>query len=173
MGYDIYSITKLGKSIPKVYKSYLDFYNIKPEDIFPNGGTDVNSEFELRTTKKMRKDLKEKGYSDEKIEKWIYEFIHIEDILSDENKKAALKQFSELDKEFNDFYEKYKQNKNNNLNNQQIQNNIGKNISSVNLKQDNSVECCKKDTNRIINKINIKMQNESKYTLVKVLLKNS
>ncbi len=38
LGYDTYSITKLGKSIPEVYKSYLEFYNIKSEDIFLNGG---------------------------------------------------------------------------------------------------------------------------------------
>lgn len=106
IGYDVYSITELGKSIPEVYKSYLEFYNIKTEDIFPNGGTDVNSEFVLYATKRIRKNLKEKGYLEKDIDKYIYEFVHIEDLMSINDKHEAEKQFSELKKEFNEYYQK-------------------------------------------------------------------
>ena len=101
---EVYELTELGKSIPEVFKSHLEFYNHKMEDIFSCGGTDVNSEFVLSTTKKMKKDLKQKGLSEDEIEKNIYDFIHIEETMSNEEKLEATKQFQTLDREFNEWY---------------------------------------------------------------------
>lgn len=102
---EVYELTELGKPIPEVFKSHLEFYNHKMEDIFPYGGTDVHSEFVLLTTKKMKKNLKEKGFSEDEIEKNIYDFIHIEETMTNEEKLEATKQFQTLDREFNEWHE--------------------------------------------------------------------
>lgn len=156
LGYDTYSITKLGKSIPEVYKSYLEFYNIKSEDIFLNGGTDVNSEFELKITNKIRNDLKAKGFSEREIEKYIYEFLHIEEIMSTKEKREAEQLFSELNKEFQKYY-KNKLNKN--LDNKQIQNNLtykNEYKKSTTLEQNTGLKTDGEYSNKIIDKIKSK-----------------
>lgn len=156
LGYDTYSITKLGKSIPEVYKSYLEFYNIKSEDIFLNGGTDVNSEFELKITNKIRNDLKAKGFSEREIEKYIYEFLHIEEIMSTKEKREAEQLFSELNKEFQEYY-KNKLNKN--LDNKQTQNNLtykNEYKKSTTLEQNTGLKTDVEYSNKIIDKIKTK-----------------
>ncbi len=55
---DTFNLTEIGKSIPEVFKSYKEYYNIKDEDLYEYG-SDLESEFKIWSTKTIRKKMQE------------------------------------------------------------------------------------------------------------------
>lgn len=76
-----FKLTKLGMSIPKVLKSYLEYYHIKQEDIFDYATDfDVKTEFDMWAEDGISKRMKASGADDSEIKEAVDLFLNIDEI---------------------------------------------------------------------------------------------
>ena len=79
---DTFKLTRLGMSIPKVLKSYLDYYRIKQEDVFDYATDfDVKTEFDMWAKDGISKRMKASGAADSEINEAVDLYTNIEDIV--------------------------------------------------------------------------------------------
>ena len=87
-GKDTYNLTEIGKSIPEVLKSYMEYYHIKQEALFDYASDyNLDTEFKLWATDKISAKLKEKGATDSEIKEAVDLFVNIDDIANKEDEE--------------------------------------------------------------------------------------
>ena len=85
-GKDTYNLTELGKSIPEVLKSYMEYYDIKQEALFDYASDyNLDTEFQLWATDKISAKLKKEGASESEIKEAVDLFVNIDDIIKNED----------------------------------------------------------------------------------------
>lgn len=79
-----FKLTELGISIPKVMKSYMEYYGIPQEYLFKYS-TDCNSESEFKTypVEKIKAKMKSAGATDSEIEEAVDEFLNFDSLIEE------------------------------------------------------------------------------------------
>ena len=84
-GKDTFQLTELGKSIPEVLKSYMEYYHIKKEALFEYASDyNLDTEFQLWGKEKISTKLKNKGATDSEVEEAVDLFLNIDEIIKKE-----------------------------------------------------------------------------------------
>lgn len=80
-----FELTELGQKNPKVMENYMDFYNIKKENIF-NYAADcnLNTEFKHWSKESITKSMKKDGATDKEIKEAIDLWLNIDEIMAKE-----------------------------------------------------------------------------------------
>lgn len=82
-GKDTFQLTDLGKSIPEVLKSYMEYYGIKQEALFEYASDyNLDTEFKLWATDKISTKLKKKGATYEEVKEAVDLFVNIDEIVA-------------------------------------------------------------------------------------------
>ncbi|MDE7159050.1 MAG: hypothetical protein K2N74_05690 [Clostridiales bacterium] len=85
-GKDTFQLTEKGKSIPEVLKSYLEYYNIKQEDLFQYASDyNLDTEFQLWAKERISTKLKNKGATESEIQEAVDLFLNIDDMIKKED----------------------------------------------------------------------------------------
>ena len=80
-GNETFKLTKEGMSIPKVFESYLKYFNIKKENVFEySGDCDIDTEFNVWASKTISEKMKEKGATDVEIKETTELFLNIDEM---------------------------------------------------------------------------------------------
>ena len=85
-GKDTFQLTELGKSIPEVLKSYMEYYDIKQAALFEYASDyNLDTEFKLWGKEKISAKLKKKGATESEIKEAVDLFLNIDEIIAKED----------------------------------------------------------------------------------------